>query len=330
MIIFLYGEDEFRSLEKLNEIRNKFLEKNSSGSGLSSFDFEEEKETKLSEIKKAFGSKGLFFEKQLVIIKNLLKISKKDFISDTVDFLKSLKNIFEDKDLVVVFWEKGKTNEKNELFKVLNDKTGLPAGRAKSQKFDLLSGAKLSSWINSELEKENNKMKISPKAIEKLAAYSGGELAVIQNEIKKLANYKNEGIIDENDVELLVKEKISSNIFEAIEAISSGNKKQALKLLHDQLQKGEDPIYLLMMYVYQFRNFLKVSEYTERGERNGYDIAKKAGLHPFVVQKILGQIHRFSPERLKNIYQKLQIIDEKIKTGKGEVKVELDRFIVEI
>lgn len=323
MIIFLHGEDEFRSLEKLNEIRNKFLEKNSSGSGLSSFDLEEEKEIKLSDIRKSFGSKGLFFEKQLVIIKNLLKVAKKDLILNTIDFLKSLKNIFEDKDLVVIFWEKGKINEKNELFRVLKSK-------AKSQKFELLSGVKLFSWINSQLEKENDKVKISSKALEELAAYSGGELAVIQNEIKKLANYRNEGIIEENDVELLVKEKISSNIFEAIEAISSGNKKLALKLLHSQLQKGEDPIYILMMYVYQFRNFLKVWEYFERGERNNYHIAKEAGLHPFVVQKILGQIFNFTFPKLKKIYHKLQIIDEKIKTGKGDVRVELDRFIVEI
>jgi len=323
MIIFLYGEDEFRSQEKLNVIRNKFLEKNSSGSGLSYFDFEEDKNISIFNIKEAFGSKGLFFEKQLVIIKNLLAVAPKDFILKTVEFLKSLKNISEDKDLVVVFWEKRKTNEKNDLFKFIKTK-------AKSQKFELLSGIKVASWINLELEKENDKVKISSKAIEKLINYFGGELIIIQNEIRKLANYKNEGIIDENDIEFLVKEKIGSNIFETIEAISSGNKKLALKLFHEQLQKGEDPIYILMMYVYQFRNFLKVSEYAEKGERNNYDIAKKAGLHPFVVQKIMGQISSFSLERLKKIYKQLQIIDEKIKTGKGEIKVELDRFIVEI
>ena len=323
MIIFLYGEDGFRSQEKLKGIKDKFLEKNSSGSGLSYFDFEEDKNIPLFAIKEAFGSKGLFFEKQLVIMKNLLAVAPKDFIVKTVDFLKSLKNISEDKDLVVIFWEKGKTNEKNELFKFL-------LKNSKSQKLDLLSGTKLAAWINSEMEKENDKVKIAPKAAGELISYSGGDLAVIQNEIKKLANYKSEGVIDENDVELLVKEKISSNIFEAIEAISSGNKKLALSLLHKQLQKGEDPIYVLMMYVYQLRNFLKVSEYFEKGERNNYDIAKKAGLHPFVVQKILGQISAFPIERLKKIYKKLQIIDEKIKTGKGEIKVELDRFIVEI
>ena len=43
MIIFLYGEDGFRSQEKLKGIKDKFLEKNSSGSGLSYFDFEEDK-----------------------------------------------------------------------------------------------------------------------------------------------------------------------------------------------------------------------------------------------------------------------------------------------
>jgi len=323
MVIFLYGEDDFRSLEKLKEIKKKFLDKNSSGSGLSSFDFEENKNIEFSEIKKAFGSKGLFFEKQLIIIKNLLALASKETVSKTIEFIKSLKNVAEDKELVVVFWEKEKVNEKSELFKFL-------AKKAKRQKFERLQGTRLNNWISAKLEEENSKVKIDSRAIQNLAAFTGGELRLIQNEIRKLANYKEKGEISEEDVDLLVKEKISSNIFETIEALSSGNKKLALKLFHEQIQKGEDPIYILMMYVYQFRNFLKVSEYFEKGERNSYEISKKTKLHPFVVQKILGNISKFSLEKLKAIYKKLQIIDEKIKTGKGEIKTELDRFIVSI
>lgn len=321
MVIFLYGEDEVRSLEKLKEIERKFLEKNSSGSGLSSFDFEEEKNIDFFEIKKAFASKGLFFEKQLVIIKNLIASASKQFSSEVAQFFGKTK-IFEDKDLVTVFWEKGKTNEKNELFKVLK--------KAKSQKFELLLGMKLNSWVVSALEKENNLVKISPKAVQKLIAFTGGDLRLIRNEIQKLANYKEKGEIGEKDVELLAKEKISSNIFETIEALSGENKKNALKLLNEQIKKGEDPIYILMMYVYQFRNFLKVSEYYEQGEKNNYAVAKKTKLHPFVVQKILGNIPKFPPRKLKTIYKKLQAIDEKVKTGKGEIKTELERFIVEM
>lgn len=322
MIIFLYGEDEFRSLEKLKEIEKKFLEKNSSGSGLSSFDFLEDKNTSLPEIKKAFGSKGLFFEKQLVVIKNLMAVSPKEFILKMVDLLKYLKNISEDKDLVVVFWEKGKINEKNELYKWLKLK-------AKSQKFEVLSGAKINQWIISRLSEENGKVKISQKALEKIVAYTGGNLQIINNEIKKLANYKDKGIINEEDVDLLTREKFSSNIFETIEALSGGNKKLALRLFHEQLEKGENPLYVLMMYIYQFRNFLKVSEYYEKGERNNYEVARKTGINPYVVSKVLIQASKLSPDKLREIYKKLQIIDEKIKTGKGDAKVELDKFIVE-
>lgn len=323
MIIFLYGEDEFRSLEKLKAIKEKFLEKNSSGSGLSSFDLEDEKNISFSEIKEAFGSRGLFFEKQLIILKNFLSVAQKDLILKMTDFLGSLKDISGDKDKVVIFWEKGKTNEKSGLFNFLVKK-------AKIQKFETLIGAKLDAWITSRLEKEGIGTELSPGALRRLEAHTGGNLIDIQNELKKLSDYKGKGIVSEEDVDLLVKEKISSNIFETIEALSGGNKKLALKLFHRQIENGEDPIYILMMYVYQFRNFLKVSEYYEKGERNNYAIAKKAGLHPFVVQKIIGNIARFPLERLKEIYRKLQVIDEKVKTGKGEIKLELDRFIVEI
>lgn len=323
MIIFLYGEDEFRSREKLREIKDKFLEKSSSSGVSSAFDFEEEKNIAFGEIKKAVGTRGLFFDKQLVIIKNTISQAPKELVKQVVDFLKSMKDISEDKELVIVFWEKGKVNEKSELFNFL-------AKNSKGQKFDLLAGTKLNNWINSEFLKENNKVKISSQAVEKLVVYTGGDLQLLSGEIKKIASYKETGIIEEKDIETLVKEKVSSNIFETIEALSSKNKKLALKLLHNQIQNGDDPFYIFSMYVYQFRNFLKVSEYHERGERNNYDIAKKAGLHPLVVKKILEQIPRFSQEKLKEIYKKLQIIDEKTKTGKSDIKLELDRFIVEI
>jgi DNA polymerase III delta subunit len=65
MIIFLYGEDEFRSLEKLAEIKNKFLEKNKEGAPLSVFDFTE-KDWNIEEIIMSISSGGLFSSKKLV------------------------------------------------------------------------------------------------------------------------------------------------------------------------------------------------------------------------------------------------------------------------
>ena len=86
MIIFLYGEDEFRSLGKLAEIKNRFLEKNNPApAGL--FDFAE-KDWNIEEIIMNISSGGLFSSKKLVVIKNILS-AKKDFADEKFEkFLK--------------------------------------------------------------------------------------------------------------------------------------------------------------------------------------------------------------------------------------------------
>ena len=42
------------------------------------------------------------------------------------------------------------------------------------------------------------------------------------------------------------------------------------------------------------------------------------------------QLQNFSLERLKKIYQKLSVLDEAAKTGKIDIKLALDKFIVEL
>ena len=331
MLIFLYGENDFRSGEKLTEIKNKFLSNNNSGSGqpavdtaflagLSVIDYEEENNKKLSDVA---SSSGLFSSKQLIIVKNLILSASSVVQEESLEFLKSKKILISDKDIVIVFWEAGAPRKNNKLFKFLDK-------NSKSQKFEQLKGAKLTSWISEQVEKNNPKVKISKEAVGKLVIYVGNNLFQLDNEIKKLTNFKEKGEINEKDIEVLVKSKIDANIFETIEALSGGNKKLALKLLHGQLEKGEDPFYILSMYTYQFRNLLKISEFSSQGVGNQYQIAKEAGIHPFVVQKGLAQLRNFSTEKLKAVYKKLQKIDLNIKTGKTDIKLALDKFVTEI
>jgi len=108
------------------------------------------------------------------------------------------------------------------------------------------------------------------------------------------------------------------------------NKKKALKLLQDQLKKGDDPFYILSMYVYQFRNLLKIGEFFWQGRTNQYEVAKLTKLHPFVVQKGMAQLRNYDENKLKGIYQKLQDIDTGSKTGKIDIKLALDKFVAEI
>jgi DNA polymerase-3 subunit delta len=227
-----------------------------------------------------------------------------------------------DQERVVIFWEEGAPKEKEKLFQYLHQK-------AKKQKFDLLSGPKLNEWIVQEAQKINPNISFSRPALNILAGYVSDDGQRLSLEIKKIVDFKGEGEITPEEVEALVKSSMQANIFETVEALSGGNKSKALELYHRQLEGGDDPFYVLSMYVYQFRNLLKMGEFFYAGEQNAYNLAKLAGLHPFVVQKGMSQLRRTSLEKIKATYQKLSDLDLKIKTGELEPKLALDKFIVE-
>ena len=171
---------------------------------------------------------------------------------------------------------------------------------------------------------------ITREALEKLIIYCAGDSALLFSELKKLTNYSQTNSIDEKAVEVLVKARLNSNIFQVIDALGNKNKKEALNLLHEHLVAGEDPYYLMSMFIYQFRNLLKIIDFQEKGVSSEYEIAKVVHLHPFVVKKGLAQLRLFNFKQLKAIYFKLSKLDEKIKRGQLTIQLALDKFIAEL
>jgi len=97
-------------------------------------------------------------------------------------------------------------------------------------------------------------------------------------------------------------------------------------MLHDHLEDGEDPFYLLSMYFYQFRNLVKVRPLAEKNVPS-HEIASKLKMHPFVARKSLEQARNFSWENLKKLYNNLCEIDFESKTGKTDIALALDKFV---
>ena len=50
----------------------------------------------------------------------------------------------------------------------------------------------------------------------------------------------------------MVRPKIETAIFETIDTLAQRNKKKALRLLQDHLDKGDSPFYLLKMINFQY------------------------------------------------------------------------------
>ncbi len=323
MIIFLYGEDSFRSNQKLLEIKHRYLESDKSGSGLSSFDAEEEKEI-AKKIIDVFSIPNLLAPKRLVIIKNMA-LAPREALGNSLEeyFKKHLGRISEDGDLVAVFWEKDSPKKSDRLFKLIEK-------NSKSQNFEKLTGTKLSQWILKEMKKIDGESKISRQALEKLVAYAGENSVLLGQEIQKLVNFADGKMISEKDIETLVKANIDNDIFKTIDMIGMNNKKEALALVHRHLENGEDPFYLFSMFIYQFRNLLKIADLRERGSSSEYDIFRVTKMHPFVVRKSLAQARNLGFARLKKIYKNLGEIDLKVKTGKADMKLSLDKFVAEL
>jgi len=315
MIIFLHGPDTFRSGQKLKEIILQYQARHKSGLNLSRLEWGG---GTLAELKNIFSSVSMFGEKKLVIVKNACS-DKKEEQEDLIDLLENRK-INKDPDVIAVFFETGNP-QKSLLFDWLKKKSEMV------QDFENLGGVKLSNWIKKEAE--NLGGQISADAIQKLTGYVGSDLWQIHSEINKLVSFKSGRPITPEDVDLMVRPKIDPNIFATIDALAARNKNLAYKLLHQHLSQGENEIYILSMFVYQFRNLLQIKSLIEQGVLPAA-LAKKTGLHPFVIKKSWSQVRNFSLDVLKKIYERLLNLDLAIKRGRIEPQTALDLIVNEI
>ena len=310
MLIFLYGPDTYRSKQRLNELIDEHKKSQPSGLSLKYLDGQNLKiEELLDETKQV----SMFGERKMIILRNVS--ANPDFKEK---FQKQAPQLIDSGDVVVIFEESSPKKEK--FFSFLKAK-------AKSEEFAFLEGEDLKRWCKNEFT--NLGAKVSPSVLESLLEYAGNDTWRIQNEIKKLVSFKSGGVIEPADIKLLVKPTVETDIFRTIDELAKKNRKEAIRLVHKHLGKGDAPPYLLSMINFQFRNLLVVKDLMEKN-RPYYAILKTAGMHPFLVKKSYEQAQKFSLVELKKIYQKIFEVDLGIKTGKIEPETALDLLISRI
>jgi DNA polymerase-3 subunit delta len=304
MFIFLFGKDTLRLKQKLKEILSHYQKIHQTGLNLKILDAEN---STFQDFKDVFQQTSMFKEKKLIVLKNVF--SEELFKAELLKNKKTLKNL---KDIIVIY-QKGEPKKTDKLVVFLKN-------NGKFQNFEPLKGRKLEGWVKKEFEKEETR--ITPRALSKLIRFVGNDLWRMENEIKKLSFYKKSDtqIIEEKDVELLVKSKIETDIFRTIDSLAQKNKKLAFVLIDKHLEKGDNPLYLLSMINYQFRNLLLV--------KTGSSYRTK--LHPFVLRKTRALARNFSLPELKKIYQKIFLADLNIKTGKVSASEAIKLLIAEI
>lgn len=317
MIIFLYGQDSYGIRKKQKEIVEHYLvcakddapgSKKGANYVLRVFDGDN---LDFQNFKKETETYSIFKEKKLIVLRNIFsdKKFKEEFMEEADKIIKS--------DDLILICEDGDVDKRDSLFKLLKKKT-------KTQEFQPPEGQKLEKWVKDEFD--NYKAQTDNNVPKKLIIFVGNDIWHLENEIKKLVSYSCGRRITEKDIQNLVRPKIENDIFETIDALAGGKKEIALYLIHKHIEKGDSPLYLLSMINFQFRNLIGIRELMEK-KYPYYDIAKKSGLHPFVVRKTYLQAQRFTFQKLKKIYQKIFQTDLSVKTGKVDPEEALDLLI---
>lgn len=307
MIIFLYGEDTYRSRQKLQEIVDQYKSLHQKGLSLKFFDGTT---LDFEVFKSELQTTSMFKEKKLFIINGALANDsfKESFLENHEKFQKS--------ESIILFYEIKSDFKKDPLFALLKKE-------ATSQEFEIPTGQRLKVWLQKEFEKAG--ARTAPQVQELMIEAVGNNLWQLSNEVQKLAAFKRGGVIEPKDVRALVKPQVETDIFKTIDAIALKNKKQALYLLRQHLEKGDSPLYLLSMMAFQFRNILGIKDLVEKGKSYA-----RCGLHPFVARKSYQQSQKFTLAEIKKIYQKIFEVDLSIKTGKMEPETALELLVADL
>jgi DNA polymerase-3 subunit delta len=315
MIIYIYGEDTFRSRDFLSQNVERF-KKERDPQGMNVVFLDGQKATS-SQFWNEITSAPFLAEKKMIVIQNILSTKDTDVLESLIEGVKKIpeKNI-------IVFYQSepmGKSKLAQEVQKLL-------AKEKWAKEFTALIGAQLSSWIKSEAEQRGGT--INQSAVAYLSQNAGKDMWYADSLVDQLVAYAEGKEISLADVQLFLEEKVDDNVFNMVDAVVVGNRKLAFKLIEEQRRLGEEDGLIFGMALRQFRILISMRDLFNRQENITSDtMAKMLDLHPFVVKKSLPFIKKYSLDKLKDIYNQLLEIDIKTKTGLADQSLLIDLFV---
>ena len=294
-VYYLFGEDSY-SIETTYKIIEKYVEP------FIASDFD--KETYYGENQTFSNIAGLSStfpfgsEKKLITLKQAEKPRDK---KEIVNYIKSPADFS-----VLVFLHDGTiTNPETEPYKTLANQGYL--FEAKELKADALI-----QWLISYVEKSGKT--ISYDNAQLLTDISGDNRTTLESQLEKIILY----IGDSKEITIESIRGLSTSlkqytIFDLQNAIGKKNKANALKVAHNLLKNGSEPIQIIAMVNKYFTGLARLTELTA-SNTNEYQIARVLGTHPYYLKDYHSARRLYSDKQLINVFSALLKADLSVKT----------------
>jgi DNA polymerase III subunit delta len=334
LIYILWGEDQFSMEEALQEIKKTAGDASMLATNTNVLDG---MKLSLSELKSVGEAMPFLAEKRLLIVKGLLGRfeakdksgrTRKSNVSgakedETQSLADCIKGFPPSTILVLMDPIENKKNslQNNIIFNSISS-------QAKVLSFPMMTGTKLSQWIQSRVDQHSSS--ISRQAINILIQLIGSDLYTMNNEISKLVSYTAGRMIEEKDVRAVVAAAREEDIFTMVDAIMDWNSGLGEQILQKLLQNGVAPSQILVLLARQVQMLIQFKDLKSQ-KRPLPEIQGKLGIsYGFVWDKISRRAERYTLERLKEIYRSLLKTDLDIKTGRFDGDLALNLLVAEL
>jgi len=286
------------------------------------------KEVVYKDVELELVSLPFFADEKIVILDHFVDITtaKKRFLTD--DELKSFEEYFDNPSPTtkLIIFAEGKLDSKRRLVKLLKrDAKVFDAVEAKEQE--------LRQYFQKWSQKQG--LQFVGQSFENLLIKSGFQFSEIQKNLLFLQSYKEDSVIEEEDIVNAIPKTLQDNIFDLTQFILTKKMDQARDLVRDLTLQGEDEIKLIAVMLGQFRTFTQVKILSESGQTES-QIASSLGNflgrnpNPYQIKFALRDSRGLSLSFLKQAISYLIETDYQIKTGVYEKSFLFEKALIQI
>ncbi|GAK61251.1 DNA polymerase III, delta subunit [Candidatus Vecturithrix granuli] len=187
----------------------------------------------------------------------------------------------------------------------------------------------LPQWISARAKLYGCRISLQTAAY--LSEVVGNELRQLDNELKKVVAYASDKELTPAVVERVVGNVRERDIFEMIDAVSTGNLVDALRILRQLLTEGEEPLKILALLSRQFRLLWKTKVHlVEQKSLSVTQIANKIGVSPKLAENLQKQVQRFSQIKLKQGLKRLYEVDLALKSSTNSPNILLEDLLIDL
>lgn len=301
MIYLFFGEDNFRSRERLHEFLGQLSDGKNRTFSLSWLDADTFAKLSFEELAR---EESLFGGHYIIVCENLFqKEDLPDFLVKNLELCKCSKKIF-------VFCEESLEPSHLRYFQKFAEKV---------EEFNFLPLPQLRIWLEKEAKKKEVEMTSGLR--EEMIQQYGRNLWLLSHELEKYAlNSVKESFSRRPEAEKV-------NIFHLTDAIALKDRSRAWFLFQKAMLSGSDIEEIFWKIVWQIKNLLIVKKLQPLPEKK---IVEKTHLHPYVVKKTASATRLYTEEELARYSSELVNLYHNARRGRTDFETGIEKFLIKL